>query len=62
MIRLLINGARGRMGKALVACAAEDPGLSVSAEIDEGDNFPAALANCDAVIDFTLAPATATVA
>jgi 4-hydroxy-tetrahydrodipicolinate reductase len=62
MIRLLINGSRGRMGKALVACAAEDPELSVTAEIDEGDDFSAALANCDAVIDFTLAPATAAVA
>jgi len=62
MIRLLINGAKGRMGKTLVACAAADPELIVSAEVDEGDDFKAALACCDAVIDFTHAPATATVA
>ncbi|MFA7343979.1 MAG: 4-hydroxy-tetrahydrodipicolinate reductase [Terrimicrobiaceae bacterium] len=62
MIRLLINGAKGRMGKTLVACAAEDPELAVSAEIDAGDDFPAALADCDAAIDFTHAPATAAVA
>ena len=62
MIRLLINGAKGRMGKALVACAAEDPELAVSAEIDQGDDFPAALAICDAVVDFTHAPATAALA
>ena len=62
MIRLLINGAKGRMGKTLVACAAADPELTVSAEIDEGDDFHAALAGCDAVIDFTHAPATAAVA
>ena len=62
MIRLLINGAKGRMGKTLVACAAEDPELAVSAEIDEGDDFHAALAGCDAVIDFTLAQETAAVA
>ena len=43
MIRLLINGAKGRMGKTLVACAAADPELIVSAEIDEGDDFQAAL-------------------
>jgi len=60
--RLLINGARGRMGQALVLCAALDPELSVSAAIDVGDNFPAAMADCDAVIDFTHAPATVPVA
>ena len=61
MIRLLINGSRGRMGRALVACAAEDPELAVSAEIDEGDDFQVALPKCDAVIDFTHATATAAV-
>ncbi|MEI6491506.1 MAG: 4-hydroxy-tetrahydrodipicolinate reductase [Verrucomicrobiota bacterium] len=62
MIRLLINGSKGRMGIALVAGAMEDPELAVSAEVDEGDDFHAALAGCDAVIDFTHAPATAAVA
>lgn len=62
MIRLLIHGSKGRMGRALVACAAEDPELSVTGEVDAGDDFQAALACCDAVIDFTLAHATAAVA
>jgi len=62
MIRLLINGSKGRMGRALVACAAEDADLEVSSEVDAGDDFAAALAGCDAVIDFTHAPATAGVA
>jgi 4-hydroxy-tetrahydrodipicolinate reductase len=62
VIRLLINGSKGRMGIALVAGAMEDPELAVSAEVDEGDDFHAALAGCDAVIDFTHAPATAAVA
>ncbi|MCX6972051.1 MAG: 4-hydroxy-tetrahydrodipicolinate reductase [Verrucomicrobia bacterium] len=62
MIRLLINGAKGRMGQSLISCAAEDPELTVSAQIDEGDDFSSALAGCDAVIDFTHAPATAAVA
>ncbi len=62
MIRLLINGAKGRMGRTLVSCAAENPELAISAEIDEGDDFHAALAGCDAVIDFTHAPTTAAVA
>lgn len=62
MINLLINGSKGRMGQALVACAAEDAELKISAEVDAGDDFATALARCDAVIDFTHAPATAAVA
>jgi len=62
MIHLLINGSKGRMGRMLMACAAEDPELAVSAEVDVGDDFSAALAGCDTVIDFTHAHATAGVA
>lgn len=61
-LRLLINGAKGRMGLALIRCAAADPGLVVSAGIDAGDDFATALAECDAVIDFTHADTTAGVA
>jgi 4-hydroxy-tetrahydrodipicolinate reductase len=61
-LRLLINGAKGRMGQALIACAGADSGLEVTAQIDEGDDFAAALSRCDAVIDFTHAPVTAAVA
>jgi 4-hydroxy-tetrahydrodipicolinate reductase len=57
-LRLLINGAKGRMGQALISCAAADPALSVTGKIDAGDDFSAALANCDAVIDFTHADNT----
>jgi len=60
--RLLINGARGRMGQALIRCASSHPGLSVTAAIDEGDDFAAALDGCDAVIDFTHASVTVPVA
>jgi 4-hydroxy-tetrahydrodipicolinate reductase len=52
-LRLLINGSRGRMGQALVSCAAAIPELTVGAEVDAGDDFAAALAQCDAVIDFS---------
>ena len=57
-LRLLINGAKGRMGQALISCAAQDSELEIGAEIDDGDDFAAALAQCDAVIDFTHAPVT----
>ena len=52
-LRLCILGSKGRMGQALVRCAAEDPALRVTAEIDAGDDFAAALSACDAVIDFS---------
>lgn len=51
-VRILINGARGRMGQTLISCAASE-GLTVSAEIDAGDDFAGAVTNCDAVIDFS---------
>ena len=52
-LRLLINGARGRMGQMLIACAANDPALQVTAEIDAGDDFAKAVPQADAVIDFS---------
>lgn len=60
--RVLINGSKGRMGRALIECASLDPELTVSAGIDTGDDFEAALADCDAVIDFTVAERTVPVA
>jgi 4-hydroxy-tetrahydrodipicolinate reductase len=52
-LRLLINGSKGRMGQTLIACAKEDSGLEVAAEIDAGDDFAGAVPNCEAVIDFS---------
>jgi len=61
-LKLLINGSNGRMGRMLVACAAEDPALEIAATVDAGDDFAAALARSDAVIDFSHADVTASVA
>jgi 4-hydroxy-tetrahydrodipicolinate reductase len=46
------------MGRALIDCAAADTSLAVSAQIDAGDDFAAALPSCDVVIDFTQAELT----
>ena len=62
MTRILINGSKGRMGQALLACAARHPGLQVTAGIDVGDPFEQHLAGTDVVIDFTLHHVTAGVA
>ncbi|HEU4679073.1 MAG TPA: 4-hydroxy-tetrahydrodipicolinate reductase [Terrimicrobiaceae bacterium] len=61
-LRLLINGAKGRMGQTLISCAAADPELEVAAQIDLGDDFEAALSACQAVVDFTHAEGTAAIA
>ena len=53
MLRLLINGSRGRMGQMLIACAKEIPDIAIGAAVDVGDDFSAAIAKCDTVIDFS---------
>ena len=53
MLRLLINGSRGRMGQMLIACAKEIPDVTIGAAVDVGDDFPAGIAQCDAAIDFS---------
>jgi 4-hydroxy-tetrahydrodipicolinate reductase len=61
--RVIINGARGRMGQALIACAKADPAsFELSSGLDVGDDLAAALTACDAVIDFTHADSTVAVA
>lgn len=60
--RVIINGARGRMGQALIACANADHAFALAAATDLGDDLSAELPACDAVIDFTHATATAGIA
>jgi 4-hydroxy-tetrahydrodipicolinate reductase len=62
MTRIIIAGAKGRMGQALVACAKNFRGLQIVAQIDRGDDFPAVVAEGDVVIDFSLHTATADIA
>jgi 4-hydroxy-tetrahydrodipicolinate reductase len=56
-LRILINGAKGRMGQA-VATAARETNLVVGAAVDVGDDLKAALASCDVVVDFSSHAAT----
>ncbi len=55
--RILINGAKGRMGQA-VAAAAKEMDLTVGGAVDAGDDLAAALAACDVVVDFSSHAAT----
>jgi 4-hydroxy-tetrahydrodipicolinate reductase len=58
MVKVAISGSKGRMGKALVSCAANIPDLQVVAQIDSGDDAAPAIAGCDVLIDFTAPEAT----
>jgi 4-hydroxy-tetrahydrodipicolinate reductase len=61
-LRLLVNGAKGRMGQAIIACAGANPAVEVVAQVDAGDDLAAVLPSVDAVIEFshhTAGPAVA---
>lgn len=51
-LKIALIGARGRMGQAIAAAAA-DAGCVISASIDAGDDMAAGIAAADAVIDFS---------
>lgn len=52
--RVVINGSKGRMGQALIACAERMPEVEVAAAVDVGDALEPHLERSDVVIDFTL--------
>src|SRR2546421_8307661 len=56
--RMIIMGAKGRMGQTLIACAARMPELQVSAGIDLGDDLGAVIGKADVVLDFSFHDAT----
>lgn len=58
-IRILINGANGRMGKASVAAISADPELELVGTTSRGDNLADAIKkyNAEVVVDFTNAEA-----
>jgi 4-hydroxy-tetrahydrodipicolinate reductase len=62
MTRIIITGAKGRMGQALVACAARFPDLKVTGLVDVGDDLKTVMGQGDVVVDFSSHDATAGVA
>ncbi len=58
--RLILVGARGRMGRA-VAAAAGERGFPVAAAVGRGEDLAAALGRGDVVVDFSHPDATAAV-
>ena len=61
-VNVIICGAKGRMGRALVAAASGDPELRLAGEIDQGDDLTKLIGAGDVVIDFSVPEATAAIA
>jgi 4-hydroxy-tetrahydrodipicolinate reductase len=53
MTRVVIAGAKGRMGQALLRCAQSTSGIAVAGQIDVGDDLRKVIDGADVVIDFT---------
>jgi 4-hydroxy-tetrahydrodipicolinate reductase len=58
MTKIIIAGAKGRMGIALLRCAESIAGAKVCGQIDMGDDLGAVLSQGDVVIDFTFHEST----
>jgi len=53
MTNLLVTGAKGRMGQAVISCAGNTSDIEVVAQIDVGDSLSEAIDGCNTVIDFS---------
>jgi 4-hydroxy-tetrahydrodipicolinate reductase len=62
MTKVIITGAKGRMGRALIACAPNFRELEVVGQIDLGDDLSAVITQGDVVVDFSSHTATPGVA
>jgi 4-hydroxy-tetrahydrodipicolinate reductase len=58
MTNIIITGAKGRMGRTLISCAAHCPDLQVVGQIDQGDDLRSVIVQGDVVIDFSSHSAT----
>ena len=62
MTKIIINGHKGRMGQALVSCAAQHPEIEITGQVDQGDDLGPLIAHCDVVIEFSFHNVTPAVA
>lgn len=58
MTNIVITGAKGRMGQALIACAERMPDLKIVGQVDIDDDFKAVLPKADVVVEFSFHSAT----
>ncbi|MGC8830623.1 MAG: 4-hydroxy-tetrahydrodipicolinate reductase [Verrucomicrobiia bacterium] len=62
MVRVLLNGYKGRMGQAILGCAQKFPEIAITGRVDLGDRIEEFIENSDVVIDFSYHSATPAVA
>src|SRR5688572_13496510 len=62
MTKIVISGAKGRMGQSLIACAPRFPDIEVIGKVDIGDDLEGALKNADVLVDFSFHSGTAVMA
>lgn len=53
MVKLLVTGAKGRMGQAVISTTNRTEDIEVVSRIDLGDSLAEAISGCDTVIDFS---------
>ena len=58
MTKIIITGAKGRMGQTIVSCATRFPEIQVVGQIDAGDDLAKVISTADVVIDFSSHAAT----
>lgn len=58
MTRIILAGAKGKMGQAILRVAANMPNVSILAQMDRGQNLDGIIAGGDVVIDFAAHEAT----
>jgi len=62
MLKILLSGAKGRMGQAIIAASANEKDCEIISAIDLGDDPQDHIKNCDVVIDFSFRDVTASLA
>ena len=58
MTKVIITGVKGRMGHALIACAANFREIEIVGQVDVGDDLSAVIGSGEVVIDFSSHGAT----
>ncbi|HJN89784.1 MAG TPA: 4-hydroxy-tetrahydrodipicolinate reductase [Verrucomicrobiota bacterium] len=53
MTKVIINGAKGRMGETLLRCGEANPDIEIVAGVDVGDDLAGTIGQTDVVIDFS---------
>jgi 4-hydroxy-tetrahydrodipicolinate reductase len=62
MTKVVITGAKGRMGQTLISCAPRFPDIQVVGKIDLGDSLEEVIDGANVVVDFSFHNATSVVA